>query len=104
MATYLQINELRGDSALLQRLTVAVERASVDILVAHLAAPQPVETLAWAKKALLEKAGANDYASRMLRIALHQAPGFADSATTLTDAQLQAVVNTYVPHFMTLGL
>lgn len=104
MASYEQIFALRQDSTLIARLTVAVEKSAVDILVAHIQSPQPAATIDWARRALLEKDGAQPYAYRMLRIAMHQAAGFADLAGSATDAQLQAIVDAYVPHFVSLGL
>jgi hypothetical protein len=104
VATYDQIFGLRQSSTLLARLTVAVDRKAAQILAAHVQSPQPDALVGWAKRAMLETDLAQHYAYRVLRLALHLSAGFADKGDGATDAELQALVDAYVPHFASLGL
>lgn len=104
MATYEQIFALRASGPLLARLTVAVDRKAAQILAAHVQTPQPDGLVTWAKRAMLETDLAQHYAYRVIRLALHLSAGFADQGEAVTDAELQALVDAYVPHFAALGL
>lgn len=98
MATYEQIAVKRNDSTLIQRFTVAVEIAAASVFQEDPATESHAERLAWAKRAFLVESRSQDYATRIMKLALALNAGIVDAvfAAVITDAQIQSVVNSYV--------
>lgn len=104
MATYAQIYLLRNDGELLSRFVVAVEKAAADILVEAPATTNHAERIAWAKRVILETNRSQEYATRIMRVALQQNQALQDNGNASTDAAIQSLVNGYAAQLAVAGL
>lgn len=98
MATLEEIKGLREDPRLLGRVTVAVERAAVDILNEAPETADHAKRMAWAKRSVLTigENRAQAYASLILRLAFVENASLQEKALQATDNDVQFIVNSYI--------
>lgn len=106
MPTYLDFFALRtGPDGLINRFTVATDRAAAAILIENAATPNHAARQAWAFKALLDPSKSQSYASLIMRYAVAaDAATQANTSVPITDDQIQTLVNSAVAYLVAAGV
>jgi hypothetical protein len=106
MATYEQISVKRNDSTLITRFVVAVEIAAAMVFGEDPATEHHAERLLWAKRAFLVENRSQEYATRVMRLAMAFNANIADLVieAQITDQQIQGVVDSYVTPLALAGI
>lgn len=96
MATYAQMFVMRQSPELLARFVIAVEKAAYDITNEDPATPQHAQRIAFARRILMDDAGAQKWARRALCLAVVSNQALQDNGNAVTDSDVQFIVNSII--------
>src|SRR5690242_9409133 len=102
--TYAELWALRTSPSLLSRFTVSVETTVHAIFVEDPATANHANRVAWAKRAFFATDAAQRYADMIRRIAVVSDAGLQSAGESVTDAAIQAIVNSYADQLASAGL
>lgn len=97
MATYQELHILRTHSGLLSRFVVAVEIAASQIVSEDPQTENHAARMDWAKRALLQDAKSQYYATIILRLAVAENGALQEAGPAASDNDVQFIVNSYLP-------
>jgi hypothetical protein len=103
MATYQERYVMRTESGLLARFVVAIEIAAAQIISEDPQTENHTDRMAWAKRALLQDAKSQSYATIVLRLAVAENGALQESGVNATDSDVQFIVNSYIGKLVATG-
>lgn len=105
MASYSELFVLRsGDTGLLGRFIIAVERAAVAIIHEDPATTDHASRMSWATRAVLQDAKSQLYAASILKLAIAESGAQLSGASAITDEAIQSIVDLWVPKLAAVGV
>lgn len=105
MATYQELFVLRnGSTGILGRFIIALERAATAVVREDPASPGHAERMEFAKRALIDEARGQHYASVIMRLAIAENETLQNQGVAISDADIQTIINTYAPLLIAAGV